>query len=108
MSLYAEYIKEREGRDIIEDERGFASYTFINDSVYIQEIYVRPKFRKEGVAAQYADTIATIAKSKGYSKMIGSVCPSAQGATESLKVLLAYGFKLQSSESNFIWFVKEC
>ncbi len=106
-SHYANYIKEREGREILEDKHGFASYAFTPDAVYIQEIYVLPDYRKDGVAARYADIIAEIARAKGFTKMIGSVCPSANGSTESLKVLLAYGFKVHSSEQNLIWFVKQ-
>lgn len=107
MSHYADYIREREGKETVEDARGFATYSILQDGVYIQEIYVRPEYRKEGVASHFADVIAGVARAKGYKKLFGSVCPSARGSTESLKVLLGYGFKLVSSETNFVWFVKE-
>lgn len=106
-SLFGEYIKERLNKDIIEDSRGFATYFFINDGVYIEDIYVRPEHRQSGVASQFADEIAKIAKEKGYSKMYGSVAPSARHSTSSLKVLLAYGFELSSATNNAIFLVKE-
>lgn len=105
-SLYGRYISEREGREILEDERGFATYTFTKDGIYIQEIYVLPEFRQEGVASQYADVIAGIAKANGLSKLFGSVCPSAKGSTASMKVLLAYGFEIESAAINMIYLVK--
>lgn len=107
MSLYGKYIKERAGKEIIEDDRGFATYYYLNDGVYIENIYVLEDYRKTGVASNYANQIASIAKEKGCVKMFGSVSPKANGSTDSLKVLLAYGFKLDSSVDNFIALVKE-
>ncbi|MEZ0208561.1 MAG: GNAT family N-acetyltransferase [Candidatus Paceibacterota bacterium] len=108
-SLYARYILEREGKSIIEDERGFATYSFLPDlrAVYIEDIFVDKAFRNQNVASEYADQIATEAKSKNYKQLIGSVDPRAIGATSSLKVLLAYGFQLDSVAENLIYFKKQ-
>lgn len=106
-SLYAEYIQEREGKFILENEKGFATYLFVNDGCYIEDIYVAKDHRKYGQAAEFADKIAKIAKEKGYNKLYGTVAPGSNGATESLKVLLAYGFSLQSANPQLIVFVKE-
>lgn len=108
MSTFGEYIKEREGKEIIEDERGFATYLFQeNGSCYIESIYVRPDFRKTGVAAEMADKIVEIAKKRGAKELLGSVSPSTKGSTASVRVLLAYGFSLDSSANNFILFRKD-
>lgn len=107
MSLFGEYIQERENKGIIESETGFATYKFLNDGVYIEDIYVKPEARKSGEATRLADMICDIAKEKGMTKVFGSVSPSAIGSTASLKVLLAYGFRLDSCTNNFIWLVKE-
>lgn len=107
MSLYGDYIKERLGKEIIEDENGFATYYFVNDSTYIENIYVIPEARKLGIASKYADKIAEITLERGYTRLYGSVVPSASGATESLKVLLSYGFQIESAAQNFIVLVKD-
>jgi len=104
---YGKYIKERTGKNILEKPYGFATYLFEGDYVYIEDIYVDKEARNNTKASHMADEIAEIAKSKGVNKMLGSVCPSTAGATESLKVLLGYGFKLLSSEPNMIYFIKE-
>lgn len=101
-SNYCLYLYEREGKEIVESEKGFATYFYLNDGCYIQDIYVKSEFRKEGVASQMADQIASIAKSKGYKTLYGTICPNANGSTESLKVLLAYGFSLDSCTTNLI------
>jgi GNAT superfamily N-acetyltransferase len=105
-SNYALYIMEREGKHILEDEKGFATYLFTASHCYIEDIYVRPEYRKSNVASSYADQISQIARKKGYTKLLGSVCPQAFGAAASTRVLLAYGFELLSSEKNIIYFEK--
>src|SRR5210317_1124304 len=96
MSLFGEYIKERLNKSIIEDEHGFATYfpAFNNEYMYIEDIYVKPEFRKKDKASIYADEISEIARKKGIKKLLGSVDINANAATESMKVLFAYGFKL--------------
>ena len=106
-SLYAQYLKERESKEILEDETGFATYTFVQDGVYIENIYTHPDYRQSGVASKFADKIAEIAKAKGYKKMYGSVVPTANNSTASLKVLLAYGFRLDSAQPNAIFMIKD-
>lgn len=108
MSLYGDYIKERENKEIIENEYGFATYQFLPEGrCYITDIYIHPDHRCIGAAALLADRIADIAKDKGCKVLLGSVCPQANHSTESLKILLAYGFKLDCAEKNFILFAKE-
>jgi GNAT superfamily N-acetyltransferase len=111
MSLYGEYIKERLGDYIIEDERGFASYRFIESNgkpaVYIVDLYVRPSLRKEGIAALMADEICKEALRVDCVEMLGTVVPSAKGATDSAKVLIAYGMQIQSASNDLIIFRKD-
>lgn len=110
MSLYADYIKEREGRNIVEDEDGFATFIFCGPEqkeCYIVDIYVRPEKRKTGKAASFADTITDIARKVGCTYLSGSVDARTNGATESLWVLLRYGFHVVGVAENLIWFRKE-
>lgn len=107
MSLYSNYIQERTNKRIIETDKGYATYINYEDGIFIEDIYVLPEFRKTGEASKLADKITDIAKQNGYKQIFGAVCPSANGSTDSLKVLLAYGFKLKSSIENYIYFYKE-
>ena len=45
-SLHAKYIYEREGKYCEESEIGFATYSFGDDYVYIEDLYVLPEYRK--------------------------------------------------------------
>ena len=106
-SLFGQYIKERTNREIIENHIGFATYVIEKDSIYIEDVYVLPEYRKNNVASDFVDQIAQIAKDKGLSKILTSVVPSANGSTISLMVCLKCGFKLDSSTNNFILLLKE-
>lgn len=109
MSLYARYLTERTNDRILETEHGFATYRLLPEakSVYIVDLYVDPDFRKSGAASRLADQIAEMAKKEGATKMLGSVVPSTKGSNDSMKVLLAYGMRLQSSAFDLIVFEKE-
>lgn len=109
MSLYGDYLTERTQDQIIETDTGFATYRYMNDgkSVYIVDIYTVPKERKKGGASMLADFIATEARAKGCTEMLGTVMPSTKGSTSSLKVLLGYGMELQSAMSDLIVFRKD-
>lgn len=106
-SLYAQYVREREGKEIVETDDGFATFYFTNGFCYIEDIFVVPAKRKSGIAAELANQISEIAKKNGIKKLLGSVSPKAKGADASMKVLMAYGFKLLNSDKDLIYFEKE-
>lgn len=106
-SLFGQYIKERTNREIIENHIGFATYVVEKDSIYIEDVFVIPSYRKSRVASDFVNQIAQIAKDKGIKKLYTSVVPTANGSTISLVACVKYGFKLDSSANNFILFVKE-
>lgn len=106
-SNFAAYKKERENAFIIEDETGFATAIEYGDYFYIDEIFVRKGFRKQNFAATYADKLVELGLSLGYEKILGSVDVNANGATTSLKVLLAYGMRLHSTNGSIIYFEKD-
>lgn len=109
MSMYADYLKERTDDQIVETDKGFATYRYLpnDNAVYIVDLYVIAEHRKQGVASTIADEIVKCAKSLGYTKLIGSVMPSSKGSTASMDVLRGYGMKLKSSGVDFIIFEKE-
>lgn len=107
MSLYSEYTKELHGRETIESEKGFMTYSVESDSVYIQDVYINPLYRQTKECFRLADQVTKIAKSIGCKNLMGSVIPSYNNSTVSMKMLLAYGFKIDSSANNFILLKKE-
>lgn len=107
MSLYAEYKLEREGKKTIESPDGFLTYSLHPDVMYIEDLFVTKDKRSEGHAVKLANEALAIAKGAGCKKVLGSIVPLASGSTESMRVLIDYGFKIQSSQENFIWLEME-
>lgn len=107
MSMFAEYLKEKTDDMIVETPEGFATYRYVDNSVYIIDLYVKPDFRRTYAASTIADNIVDEALKHGCNKLLGSVVPSNKGSTDSVKVLLAYGMSLDSSSNDFILFKKE-
>lgn len=108
MSLYADYIKEREDKDIVENDNGFATFKiFDNGECYLQDIYVVPAQRKSGLATEMADKVVSIAKENGCKTLIGSVCSDDKHATRNMKVFLTYGMQIHKVIGNMIFLNKD-
>lgn len=109
MSMYADYLKEHRGDEIVENDTGFATYRYLNEgkTVYIIDIYVRPDFRRHHAASALADEIVRVAKSQGAVELLGTVVPSLKSSTDSLKTLLGYGMTLGSSSNDLLVFRKD-
>lgn len=107
MSLYGDYILEREGRETIESENGFVTFKIYGIECLIQDMYVKPEFRKSGVANKMANKLTEIARDRGCKFLSASVSPNTTDSTTSLKAILSYGFKLAKIDSQLIWFTKE-
>jgi GNAT superfamily N-acetyltransferase len=106
--MYAQYVKERTDDHILETDQGFATYRFLNErQVYIVDLYIKPDFRKTGIASAFSDTIVDIARAKGCVELLGTVVPSAKNSADSMKVLLAHGMIPFSIEGNMILFKKD-
>lgn len=54
-SLYAQYVKERENLEMIENEHGFLTYRLENDRLFISDIFVTKDKRKSNIAAEMID-----------------------------------------------------
>jgi GNAT superfamily N-acetyltransferase len=107
MSLYADYVKERGVFNIVELEQGFATYRINGVECYIEDIYVVPEARNKHIATLLADRISEEAKEKGCRYLACAVVPGSNKSTDSLKVVLAYGFKVLKSDQNAIYLIKE-
>jgi ribosomal protein S18 acetylase RimI-like enzyme len=107
MTLYARYLKEREGIETLESEHGFATYLLRPTDCYIIDIYVVPELRQSGLAKQLADQIVEIAKERGIKLLTGSVDRRDPNAQRNEAVLLAYGMR-KAREDNFMnYYLKE-
>lgn len=109
-SLYSKCIMEKEGKEIIEEEHGYATYEFLEDNTcYIVDIFVEKEYRNDLYASKLADKITDIAKERGCTMLVGSVCLDMGGVDSSVKVLHKYGMRIShiDDNDNMIYFKKE-
>lgn len=106
MTMWAEYLREREGKNsVIWHGEGFAVYKINNDedrTCYIEHIYVVPEKRGKKIFSGLCDEVAVRAKRAGCRFLLGTVFPGSKGDTHSMKVQLAYGFALDRIEGKLI------
>ena len=109
MSLYAKYLTEKTDDKIMETDKGFVTYRYLDDkkTVYITDIYILPDFRKTNEASLLADRVCDEARENKCSIVMGTVVPSNKNSTDSLRVLLGYGMRLFYSSNDLIAFRKD-
>ncbi len=107
MEMYADYVSEREGRNVIWTDHGFIKYYIEKNTLYIDDIYVRPAMRHTGLGQELANGLVEMAKAKGCTQMVGQVVPSANGSDKSMNNLIAYGMRLYASAHNIVYFIKD-
>ena len=64
-SLYAEYVKEREGYETLETGISFATYRVSGSEIYIRDIFVSRDFRDVDVGRRFIDDVVKIGKDSG-------------------------------------------
>jgi GNAT superfamily N-acetyltransferase len=107
MSLYGQFIKERLNKEIIETEKGFVTYYFIDEGCYADDVYVLPEYRRSKESFNLGKQVEDIARQKGCKKLYSSVVPSTPNSTLNLMGLIKFGFRLDSTANNFILVVKD-
>lgn len=105
--MFKQYFRELKNLEVYEEENGFVLYKIEENLLYIRDIYVKPENRKSKLAATMADKVAEFAKTLGCDTMIGDVEPSNNNATDSIKVLIAYGMRVVEANDDEIIFAKE-
>jgi ribosomal protein S18 acetylase RimI-like enzyme len=104
--MWSEYFKEREGYETLQNEKACLTYKIAGEECYIKDIFVLKEHRRSSVGSSLADKCAEIAISSGCKFLSGTVVPSTNGSTSSLKGLLAYGFEVKSSHEDLIILTK--
>ena len=100
------YEELHDGKSVIYDDHGFATYWIRGEEVYIEDIYVKKEYRRTHAASQFADKVAKLGIENGCTYMTGTVVPSANNSTISMKMMIGYGFDLWIAQDDIIWFKK--
>lgn len=101
-TLYAQYIREREGFEIIESEDYFVIYKIRNNELFIAHMYVKPKLRKHGLAGIMTRELKKIAKLHNCKGIVGTIDLSVGDPSNTLHAALKIGFKVYKAIDDII------
>ena len=102
--LYFDYIKSRLGQEVLQDpdKKSFVIYQTKDEEFYLQDLYIDPYARERDILRSLTNEIKRISRERGCKFVTASVVPSALKSTESMKLLIWWGFELISSTQDFI------
>lgn len=104
---YKQYLAERQATHVIECEAGFATYRFVGELVYLEDIFILPEHRAAGAALSLLQQTEAAGTVKGIKKIMGSVVPSLPAAHVTMSMMLKHGFKLHAAEKDIVYFIKD-
>jgi GNAT superfamily N-acetyltransferase len=105
---YWQYMKEREGTEVIETPHGFITHKPVSaDTWYLVDIWVSPEMRRSQHGTELLNLAIELAKQNGIKRVIGSCAPSSEGSTASIIGMIKHGFKLHSAQSDMIYLAKD-
>lgn len=107
MSLWADYHKETEGHEVIENEYGFVRYSISAPNCFIHDLYVSPAHRRHNHGSFLAKKVTKLALEAGCTRLWSQVGLGSFTANEALKANLAYGFIVREAQNGFIIMSKE-
>lgn len=101
-TLYARYIGEREGSQIIENENGFITYKINGEECFLVDMYVRMEVRRSGEGRKLLNELIKIAKGHECKFISANIYTVDHGATNTLKAALISGFELLSAKNECV------
>jgi predicted GNAT superfamily acetyltransferase len=106
MTLYEEYVLEREGVQSVSTEHSFMTYAIFGDTCQVKDFFVSKPHRGLSHAATLYCELTMIAKKAGCKFLTCSVCPITNGSHESMQLILDAGFRLFGADRNLVFFRK--
>jgi len=109
MELYAAYIKEREGMDLIEKDYGFCTYKIINDYIYLADMFITKENRKNDLTRVLLEEVTSVGKNNDCKFVLGSFCLDTNNWQSGKALVKALGFKFfeKQKKTNMIYVIKE-
>lgn len=107
MSLYAEYIKEREGSEIIEVKDAFVSYKIIGKECFLADMYIRPHMRGSNLFRQLINSLSAVAKGAGCDHISTNIHTLDANCSRNVKAALKVDFSIINANNGVMLLVKK-
>jgi GNAT superfamily N-acetyltransferase len=105
MSMYADYVSEREGVSAIERDYGFATYLcdYHARDLYICDFFIVAHLRRSGVSQQLLNELLEAAKSDNLLTMSAACRVGAPGTDAAIAGLIKYGFTVAATDASSVY-----
>lgn len=101
-TLYAKYINERLGHEILENETGFIVYKVNGKEVFIVDMYVRQGMRKNGLGSDLIKNLIGLATFHEAEVITANIHLFDVNANSTLMAALKTGFKVVRADQNIL------
>lgn len=107
--LYFDYLKEREGKEVVETESYFFTYKHFgkNKQLYLSDFYVVPQSRNQKVGTEAMNKVIEIAKSLNCSHVACTTDTNTNNWEKAASGLIGYGFQVIKEENGLIYYYKD-
>ena len=103
-SMYKEYIEEQlPNRFVYENEHGFLTYNKNDTVLRLEEIYIKPEYRRKGLATSFYNKMEEIGKELKCTELMGSIIIGTNNSEGSMMCLLKNKFKLYYTDGTMIY-----
>ncbi len=105
-SLYAKYILEREGAELIESSSTFITYKIDGKECFIANTFTEESKRKSGHFKSILKDLEAIARSRGCEFLSANIHLRDKHASATMAVSLALGFRIEKADCGIIMITK--
>ena len=102
-TLYAEYIKERENFDIIENENCFIIYKIKGDSAFISHSFTRKDLRQRGEMASLLAELCILLRMKNVLLLNATIDLRDVNASRTTLAALKCDFEIKAAENGILY-----
>ena len=104
-TLYAKYILERDGQNIIEDGDGFIIYKVSGAECFIVEMFVNKEARRAGHGRSLIERLASLVPE--CTIMTANIWPHKPGSSDALLGALRVGFEVKRADAGVLLIAKD-
>jgi len=104
--MYFDYLKEKDRKNAIIKDYGFCTYIISGKECFLADIYIKPEFRNQKKGTEILNELIVAAKSEGCEVITAREYPHTDVTSNSMLCALTNGFKIISSNSEFILIAK--
>ena len=105
-TLYAKYIKECEGFEVLENESGFLFYKIRDGECFLAHVFTEAEARKTGRARSLIDEVSEVAIKNDCEVVSASIDLRDKNASKTLAAALRVGFEVKAAEHGVMIIVK--